>query len=203
MFNDRYVLTKAVLEGRKTMTRRIIPLTDADRQYLDTAFDFDFREMVIIDRYSMFKVGEDVAVAQSYRYVYDTMEEHLGNNKANEWWFKAYDVLGNQFGPATTPGYNNKLFVRADLMPYRIRITNIKVELLQDITEQDCICEGIKIKKGNRNGERPFGEFTFDGWDDYSFTAREAFAALIDRISGRGTWQSNPYVFAYSFELIR
>ena len=29
-----------------------------------------------------------------------------------------------------------------------------------------------------------------------------AFAALIDKVSGKGTWKKNPWVFAYSFELI-
>lgn len=33
-------------------------------------------------------------------------------------------------------------------------------------------------------------------------TSQEAYAALIDRVSGRGTWGSNPFVMAYDFELI-
>lgn len=31
---------------------------------------------------------------------------------------------------------------------------------------------------------------------------RYAYASLIDKISGKGTWDSNPYVFAYDFELL-
>lgn len=34
-------------------------------------------------------------------------------------------------------------------------------------------------------------------------TPREAFAALIDKVSGRGTWESNPYVVVYGFELVK
>ena len=30
----------------------------------------------------------------------------------------------------------------------------------------------------------------------------EAFAALIDKVSGKGTWKSNPWVFVYEFELM-
>lgn len=33
--------------------------------------------------------------------------------------------------------------------------------------------------------------------------AREAYATLIDRISGKGTFESNPYVFVYEFELVK
>ena len=43
-----------------------------------------------------------------------------------------------------------------------------------------------------------------DRYRDFKFDSpREAFAALIDRISGRGTWQRNPWVYAYEFELIK
>ena len=30
---------------------------------------------------------------------------------------------------------------------------------------------------------------------------KEAYAALINVLSGKGTWESNPYVFVYDFEL--
>ena len=33
-------------------------------------------------------------------------------------------------------------------------------------------------------------------------TPYKAFANLFERISGNGTWESNPFVAAYSFELI-
>lgn len=32
---------------------------------------------------------------------------------------------------------------------------------------------------------------------------KEAYAALIDALSGKGTWESNPYVFAYDFDLTK
>lgn len=40
-------------------------------------------------------------------------------------------------------------------------------------------------------------------WSDKPMKPREAYAALIDRISGKGTWESNPYVFVYDFELVK
>ena len=100
------------------------------------------------------------------------------------------------------PGWGNKMFVRADLMPHRIRITNVKVEHLQDISEEDCMREGIMEGEFMNTWDR----FYYDHWGDVpnhiTFrTPRAAFAALIDRISGRGTWQRNPWVFIYEFEL--
>ena len=33
-------------------------------------------------------------------------------------------------------------------------------------------------------------------------TARDAYKYLIDKVSGKGTWENNPWVVAYSFELV-
>ena len=184
MFNDKYGLTAAVLNGDKTMTRRIIPLTDADRDYLDNAFDWDLRESVIIDRYARYKGGEIVAVAQAYKDVFPNAD---------------FEMVGDEF-MTESKGWNNKMFVAADLMPHHIRITDIKIERLKDISDEDCLKEGLywifetpeMLKKWTFFG-------TIKTWN----TRREAFAHLIDKVSGKGTWDSNPWVFVYSFELIK
>ena len=202
IFNDRYGLTQAVLEGRKTMTRRTIPLTDADRECLDTAFDFDLREWVIIDRYARYKVGEEVAVAQRYRDIpTDVLMQRRTDGKTDRWPFES---LLRQ-----SHGWSNKQGVVASLMPHRIRITAIKVERLQDISEEDCLKEGIEevfpyIDRNPNDRLRTFQYFDnakkrLHRWSP----ANECFGHLIDKICGKGTWESNPYDFAYSFELIR
>ena len=90
------------------------------------------------------------------------------------------------------------MFVRAEDMPRRIRIKNIRVEKLNTIVtnEDDCIREGIKIIYRNNK---------FYTYDDKNLFDRAwiAFANLIDKINGRGTWNENPYVFVYDFELIK
>lgn len=92
------------------------------------------------------------------------------------------------------------MFVRADLMPHHIRITDIKIERLQDISDEDCLKEGIfKWDAGQK--DIPFYSFHYADIPDYSNPC-DAFAELIDKVSGKGTWESNPYVFVYEFELI-
>lgn len=184
MFNDKYGLTQAVLDGIKTHTRRIIPLTDVDREYLDSAFDWDLRESVIIDRYARYKVGEEVAVAQSYK--------DAGIDP-----FFLLSPLGDGVNAMDSAGWNNKMYVRAKLMPHRIKITNIRVERLQDISEEDCLKEGIK-----RKNERYVVE-NEKGVCFYTNDVILAFRFLIDKTCGKGTWESNPYVFVYEFELIK
>lgn len=44
-----------------------------------------------------------------------------------------------------------------------------------------------------------------DGFDvkEWLNTQREAFAILIDKVSGRGTWERNPWVVVCEFELVK
>lgn len=175
MFNDRYGLTQAVLEGRKTMTRRIVPQSVIDKYSL-------MEDFTIIDD-ARYDVGELVAIAQRYLDIYDK------RNCVN-----LYDDISKQ------SGWNNKLFVSADLMLHHIRITDVKVERLQDISDEDCIKEGI-WKANNVCFEGV--TYWYHGLINSTFrTPRDAFAALIDKVSGKGAWESNPWVFVYEFELV-
>lgn len=191
MFNDKYGLTQAVLSGRKTQTRRVINLNETDKMFLDEPFDWDLRESFIIDRYAKFKVGEVVTVAQSYMSIaVEIGREDLSKNVDRlRLWQKYVDMQKSS-------GYNNKMFVKSELMPHHIRITNIRVERLQDISDEDCLADGIRRTK--------FGDsiyYYFERGKNF-YSARGAYATLIDKVSGTGTWDSNPWVFVYDFELV-
>ena len=123
MFNDKYGLTQAVLEGRKTQTRRIVPkyaladweihdkyhnLPDSDGYRMD----FEY----FIARYANFKIGEEVAIAQSYDDVY--MEKNAPCPIPDEYRLNAYNKGFN----TGHKGWNNKMFVSADDMPFHINI---------------------------------------------------------------------------------
>ena len=94
------------------------------------------------------------------------------------------------------------MFTKPELLPHQIRITNVRVERLKDISEDDCKKEGIG--SWTCQGKRHFGFFDYakDKFIRHK-TPREAYAALIDRIAGRGTFESNPWVFVYDFELVK
>lgn len=99
-------------------------------------------------------------------------------------------------------GWTNKMFVRADLMRHHIRITNVRMERLQDISDEDCIKEGIEWDhKAQRFYVRYDSKTHSRMW--FAETPRETYSALIDSISGKGTWETNPYVFVYDFELVK
>lgn len=76
-------------------------------------------------------------------------------------------------------------------------------ERLQDISDEDCIKEGV-IESVVMGTNGSLSEYFVEGQKHicYGKTPREAYAVLIDRISGKGTWDKNPYVFVYDFELV-
>lgn len=184
MFNDKYGLTQAVLYGRKTMTRRI-----SEDQIRNSIFCKSGYES--IHGYEIkpkYKVGEVVAIAQSYESVYN--EKGLETMDMLVSWLKNHK------------GWQNKLFVAAGYMIHHIRITDIKVERLQDISDEDCLKEGIYEDSGDDEFP-PSIFYEFEGNKDNGFdTPREAFAALIDKVSGKGTWERNPFVWVYEFKLL-
>lgn len=192
MFSDKFRLTDMVLQGKKTMTSDILPELGAETELVGTndKGEFEFRiggnyETVAIK--PKFKVGEVVAVAQSY-------------HTLNKMGYLAPEWLDHTC--ESSAGYDNKMFVRADLMPHLIRIEKVKCELLQEISDEDCIKEGIL--------KQPFNDFPEDMYlpyqnckeEEVKYTPRYAFAELINKIFGKNTWEKNPYRIAYEFTLI-
>ena len=97
------------------------------------------------------------------------------------------------------------MFARADLMPHQIRITKVRIQRLQDISDEDCLKEGIiKYTKDRTVFKYDLSDgFEMFSWKDMKRSPKEAYAALIDKVSGKGTWESNPYVWVYEFELVK
>ena len=178
MFNDKFGLTKTALEGRKTQTRRIMShciatIMRESKKFLvsshrtEDEIANDLAEFGSIR--SSYKVGEVIAIAQSYK-----------------------DCAKS--GMQDTPGWKNKMFGRADLMTHHIEIERIRIEKLRDISEEDCIKEGIyQISEGRDK---------VDGLKLLGYDPLTVYAELIDKIGGRDTWATNPFVFVYDFKLI-
>lgn len=201
MFNDKYGLTKAVLEGRKTQTRRIVSesLIDDYENWLDDVMciavpagtTFERIEDFIIKR-SNLRVGEIVAIAQSYKDIFSAFSKHP-NPQLNI-------SIKN---PTDTAGWNNKMFVKPELMPHQIRITNVRVERLQEISDEDCLKEGI-VKGQCGSSDTHFMDAYYVPNDIQPYCKPQyAYEVLIDKVSGKGTWEKNPYVFVYDFELVK
>lgn len=206
MFSDRYGLTEAVLERRKIMTRREANIVcfpghkeeQIVRFYKSKIFEkgrqvwfgYAINGIYIADLIPQYVIGEEVAVAQRYWDLRNNDDFYKAILKSD----RAFPLECIKY----EKGCHNKMFVRAEWMPHRIRITDIRVERLQDISNEDCLHEGITEK--NTPIDTSYSFFGTQGnWE----TPRASFAVLIDKVSGRGTWNRNPWVFVYTFRLVQ
>lgn len=194
MFNDEFRLTQAVLDDLKTMTRRIIKLDKLGEYNFDNALKQEWGRKSIeayINNYARYKVGEVIAIAQSYETVF-----HSGNCPND--FFVDSSTINKKYCGA---GFKNKMFVKADLMPHHIEITGIKVERLQEISDEDCLKEGIIHAYTDNDGiKRYHTPHTKRGYLSTDIP-QQAFEFLINKVSGKGTWERNPFVFCYEFVL--
>lgn len=89
--------------------------------------------------------------------------------------------------------WKNKLFMPASAARHFIKITAVRAERLQDISNEDCIKEGIVFD----------GSVYSNGFDNIKYLEpRAAYKALINSIDGKDTWDNNPWVWVYDYELI-
>lgn len=207
MFSDKYGLTQSVLNGKKTQTRRNFTLTLHEKTnngeimeqvypdkvfYEDNTWKFSYKGKVYTipkENLPKYNIGEIVAIAQSYQ---DT-------------WKINPDAYHNPFFLKGEKGWTNKMFVKADKMPHQIKITNIRCERLQDISEEDCLKEGIiKYTKDRKVFKYDLDDgYEMLTWQNMKRFPKEAYALLIDKINKKGTWDKNNFVWVYDFELVK
>lgn len=207
MFNERYGLETAVLKGVKTVTRRICSVQPpyGGNEIAFPVFAGDGEDSPLYGAFcwvnkdnpkeftkwcrTPYKWGDIVAIAQCYNDIPDI-----------------YSRVSMDDLPLKSAGWRNKMFVKAKHMPHRIKINKVGILHLKDISDEDCLKEGIyKLCSANGNGSIAYSFFGASSKNNIGLydTPREAFAALIDKISGKGTWDKNPWVWRYEFELVK
>lgn len=118
-------------------------------------------------------------------------------------------------GARPLPPYDKRLTAMFMAKRYArtwLELTDVRVERLQDISEEDAIAEGIKEKHvivgSNCNGgihhEESAMRYFYAGGEDEGYeSASEAYRHLWDSINGNAhPWESNPFVWRLSFRLI-
>ena len=192
MFNERYGLQSAVFEGRKTQTRREPFYYDKEIDLIISPYDghlYAYKhcrcEYVHKSRYA---VGEIVAIAQSYSEIADEMKDAICAEELGKFYVKPF---------IDTKGWNNKMFVRADLMLHHIKITNIRCERLQDISNEDCLKEGAFLLE-----EEGYRYYYIGNCETKFYYAEHTFMYIISKLNGKKFWDTNPYVIVYEFELV-
>lgn len=219
-------MVKALLDGRKTQTRRIITPQPPEGVVHHCWFDapiygFKYSHQPTDD---WFKVRLKAAVSD-YLYVrehwrtdraYDDLSpsemggeepvRYLSDDTLQTWGFSIAHFDGGRHRQGMhMPRWASRL---------TLPVTEVKVERLQDISEADALAEGIiyenVIVDMKCYGGAPV-EITADRYwngtepDDFQGheSAVDAYAELWDHINGPGSWEKNPWVSATKFQVIK
>lgn len=171
-------MVRALLDGRKTMTRRLARQTGAPKVIRG-------REYTGYDRaskWSRAKPGDSLWVRENWRaddfapddpertiYQADVPADALNETRGIIKWRPSIHL----------PRARSRL---------TLNVTAIKVERLQDISEEDARAEGVTAEP-----------LPGDGWTPY----RASFALLWDALHGPDAWHANPLVVAITFDVLK
>lgn len=188
-------MVRALLDGTKTQTRRKIAL-DGDLKFINYQHTDDWQvrkngliEGQIICPYG--KIGDELWVRETWQAFRRTSHEY------DEWEVmrSPKDRHDYEFSPVYRA--DEKIFpdrwLPAIHMPREfsritLEITGVKVERLQNISEEDAKAEGAEpVLVPPDGGSRPF---------------TQGFMELWERINGPESWAANPWVFAISFKRV-
>lgn len=193
---------KAVIEGRKTQTRRVIKSpsdffsvnwrpSEPEKKWVRQADADGFESFLNKPVNPRYNVGETIYLKEPYVY----------RSKHDKVYYKFDYYQNNQLingEPYAHDGWKNKLFMPESAARYVIKITDVKVERVQDISEEDSMAEGVESIEGLA------GTFyrSYQRINAHAFTqAKFSFRTLWESINGKESWEKNPWVWVYHFEL--
>ena len=198
-------MVRAVLSGQKTQTRRPMKPIPV---YPD-AFDGLRRE--IHDGQVHFWASGAELPAHKFRCPYGQPDDRLWVKETHarhpQFAEVAYRADGEEFEDADGftwhPKWTPSIFMPRALCRIILEITDIRVERVQDITNDEAIAEGAyEVRKVG--DDIAHATWTMDGLDGRYDTPREAFAATWDSLyAARGLgWDVNPWVWVVTFKRV-
>ncbi len=188
-------MVKAILGGKKTMTRRVVKAKYLTLREVTGELRGEQAEQIIAfinanEKCPFGKIGSKLYVKETFCPIDDT--EHGGNK-----WIDYKATPKRPAGWENDPKHpsalkwKSPLFMPKSASRISLEITDIKVEKVQDITEEDAKAEGVKyISVG-----------AIAGWGLTGFTL--GFKNLWNSIKGADSWDQNPFVFVISFKVIK
>ena len=186
-------MVRAILDGRKTETRRIInpqPTPTGGGYIYNGLFDSD--ELFIKLRCPYGIIGSHLWVWETFARLHDGLLQHLdpepdNGEPFNNGWSTAFRADGE---PANWEHYGQhwkpSIFMPRKLSRITLEITSVRVERLQDIFEADAKAEGVRL----------------NSMTHWATEARDAFKTLWEEINGIKSWKQNPYVWVLEFKRI-
>lgn len=196
-------MVRALLDGSKTQTRRMVNFKDARGRWDENGFyavtDKTIAKLPwsshLIERYITFpygKPGDRLWVRESH-YLHGIWSVGKDDTGKRRWSFHPNQDMGVQFsepnglikGRSTTVhGWYRRPSIHMPRWASRItlEVTGVRVERLQDISDTECVREGVT----------PAECTDCDGWVN-------AYSRLWESINGLGSWDANPWVWVIEF----
>lgn len=210
IFNTEMV--QAILDGRKTQTRRVLKaqphvidtvigerLVIEDPLNSDSYLDFiNAKSTSRITKHCPFgQVGDQLYVRETWRQF----------NSSDECGCSEYPcgcpnngtILFKATGDSGESKWKPSIHMPRSAARIILEVTDVRVERLNDISEQDAINEGCKAREGCK-------WHTFEeaerGIPMHDHTAKDDFWAKWESTYGEQSWQSNPWVWVIEFKVI-
>jgi hypothetical protein len=193
-------MVRAILDGRKTQTRRVVKHKPDD--------DCPYHENGVAVRCPYGKVGDRLWVRETWRTTKEANNKTPTElNPGHRIWYDADESLQPGFGKRRPSIFMLRWASRIDL-----EIVGVRVERLQEITHEDAIAEGLAAITKDYGITHKFGIPDRDGypgtdntgwpWEQWQISPVDAFQNLWTKINGAGTWAANPWVWVVEFKRI-
>ncbi len=173
-------MVQAILDGKKTQTRRVIKIDDAPENWKISIAGTS------IVRTEPYDVKLPRYAAGDILWVRETWAKRIHSD--NRYYYKADNNLGAIFNREDDK-WRSPFFMPREAARIFLRVTNVRVERVQDITPNECTKEGVEWEAMEVGGE--FVRGIFNGiWDS---TIKKIDLSLY-------SWNANPWVWVYEFE---
>lgn len=200
-------MVRALLEGRKTQTRRVVKPQPTNVDNYEPGMVNEAWQAGFVDVKCPYgKPGDRLWVRESFQPLlqddvkwgdadYKTGEGYAINYVATDGAKEFFDCRNDEaFCDRVTPS----IFMPRWASRITLEVTEVRVQRLQEISEEDAIAEGVglnEVESYRRQVE--VNGFALRG----GAPARCAYAALWENINGAGSWDANPWVWAVSFSV--
>ena len=193
-------MVRAILEGRKTQTRRIakpVRHPDLGNVYSPGALVLEHEPQHVINRACPYgQPGDRIYVRETFVQGYKTDPEtgavrdydEEGNDIPMTTWYRATDgglIWCDDDGWETNVPWKPAMHLPKALARIWLEITGVRVERLQDISTEDCISEGLNTTLRERDAE---------------VNLKQKFKELWE--STGGDWAANPWVWVVDFKAL-
>jgi len=190
-------MVQSIIAGSKTQTRRVVK---PPKEFIGDWFLQHVNFVRSRVNCPFGEIGDVLWVRETFCPTGSNEYLHIETNLP--FFYKA-DVKEVEFAKEMMPNYGWKwkpsIFMPKDAARIWLKITAIRVERLNDISDEDAKNEGIKLSEHSSENVDLWYRYD-DG--SYTFLPQTSFRTLWESINGKDSWNSNPWVWVIEFERI-